>query len=136
MNHTRILLVDDDPDDQFIFADTLDEIAKNVECVTANNGVEAIAYLNTANPIPSLIFLDLNMPFMNGFQCLEQIKKDDKLRHLPVIIYTTSDNPTDEKRAKELSASIFFTKPRNFRLLKGKLLEILQMDFSKLQNVL
>jgi CheY-like chemotaxis protein len=133
MNHTRILLVDDD---QFIFADALDEIAKNVECVTANNGVEAIAYLNTANPIPSLIFLDLNMPFMNGFQCLEQIMKDDKLRHLPVIIYTTSDNPHRRKACKGIRCVIFFTKPRNFRLLKGKLLEILQMDFSKLQNVL
>ena len=89
MNHTRILLVDDDPDDQFIFADTLDEIAKNVECVTANNGVEAIAYLNTANPIPSLIFLDLNMPIMSGHEFLKcQQQQAKAIANIPVIVMT------------------------------------------------
>ena len=120
MNHTRILLVDDNPDDQFIFADALDEIAKNVECVTANNGVEAIAYLNTANPIPSLIFLDLNMPFMNGFQCLEQIMKDDKLRHLPVIIYTTSDNPHRRKACKGIKCVNIFYQATQFQITERK----------------
>jgi len=91
--------------------------------------LKAMEYLKTAASMPSLIFLDLNMPLMNGFQCLEQIKKDDKFKHLPVIIYTTSNNPTDEDRAKESGAEMFFTKTPNFKLLKAKLLEILKTNF-------
>ena len=136
MAHTKILLIDDDADDQFIFKDALTEIAAGIECVTANNGLEALDYLKTTVPNPSLIFLDLNMPFMNGFECLERIKKENLLKEIPVVIFTTSDNPVDKKRTKELGAEIFFTKTPNFKLLKEKLRDILKTDFSKSQNVL
>src|SRR4051795_4160534 len=62
MNHKKILLIDDDPDDQFIFMDATNELETGIECITANNGFEALALLNTVEPPPSLIFLDLNMP--------------------------------------------------------------------------
>jgi len=136
MNHTKILLVDDDPDDQLIFADALNEIATGIECATANNGMEAITYLETTIALPSLIFLDLNMPGMNGFQCVGQIKKDERFKQIPVIIYTTSDDPKDEKRTKESGAEIFFTKTSDFKLLKEKLFNILKTDFSKLKKAL
>jgi len=129
MKHTNILLVDDDADDQLIFIDALNEIAAGIECATANNGLEALEYLKEVVPKPTLIFLDLNMPFMNGFECLARIKKEDPLKEIPVVIFTTSDNPGDEKRTKELGAKIFFTKGPSFRLLKEKLLNILITDF-------
>ncbi|SRR6266542_6222252 len=134
MTHKKILLVDDDADDQLIFTDAMSEVDPGIECITVNNGMEALVYLQTAIPLPSLIFLDLNMPLMNGFQCLAQIKKDNEFKHLPVIIYTTSDNPVDKKRTRELGAEIFFTKISDFKLLKAELLDILNLDFSKLQT--
>jgi len=124
MHHAKILLIDDDSDDQFIFTDAVNEIATGIECVTVNNGLEALNYLKTIDRTPSLIFLDLNMPIMNGFECLERIKKEDRFKEIPVIIFTTSNNPVDEKRAKQLGAHVFFSKTPNFKLLKEKLLNI------------
>src|SRR5258706_9210858 len=132
MSHTKILLIDDDADDQFIFIDALNEIATGIECVTVNNGLEALDYLKTIVQNPSLIFLDLNMPIMNGFECLQRIKKENRFKAIPVIIFTTSNNPVDEKHTKELGAEIFFTKTPNFKLLKQKLLDILKTDFSRI----
>lgn len=134
MNHVKILLVDDDVDDQFIFIDAINEIAPGIECKAVNNGLEAIDHLQKANPRPSLIFLDLNMPFMNGFECLVHLKKDNLLKEIPVIIFTTSDSPREIKLTKELGAEVFLTKTSNFKLLKAKLLDILKTDFSKISQ--
>ena len=134
MNKKKILLVDDDADDQFIFLDAMSEIDSGIECLTAETCTEALTMLKAIVPPPSLIFLDLNMPFMNGFACLDEIKKDADLKQIPVIIFTTSSDLSDKKRAKELGAEIFFTKTANFKLLKEKLLDIFNSDFSKSKN--
>lgn len=130
MNTRRILLIDDDVDDQLIFTDMINEITTGVECIIAGNGVVGLRLLKSGAPIPSLIFLDLNMPLMNGFDCLKHIKEDEKLRNIPVIIFTTSDNPADKKRTREQGAEMFLTKTPDFKKLKSKLSEILSTDFS------
>ena len=130
--YKKILLVDDDVDDQVIFLDALSEITTQVDCITAGNGLEALTTLKTLTPLPSLIFLDLNMPLMNGFECLENLKKDNQYKKIPVVIFTTSDNPMDVVRAKKSGADLFFTKTPDFQLLKTKLLDIFKTDFSKL----
>ena len=127
-----ILLIDDDPDDQLIFTDLLDELETTVQCKTVNNGAEAMAYLETAPRLPSFIFLDLNMPRMSGFQCLTKIKEDERFKHIPVLIYTTSNNPLDEEYAKELGADLFITKTSNFKLLKENLRSVLDSSRVKL----
>jgi len=127
--HKKILLVDDDPDDQLIFIDTLQEIKSDVECVTASNGVEALEYLSTNDAAPSIIFLDLNMPLMNGFECLERIKKNHQLKEIPVIIFTTSNSPLDQKRTRELGAKTFINKTPDVAMLKTKLQDILTTRF-------
>jgi CheY-like chemotaxis protein len=114
--------------------DALGEIAMDTECITANSGFQALDYLKEIVPAPSLIFIDLNMPLMDGFECLKSIKNNERLKEIPVVIFTTSDNPADKKSSKELGAEIFFTKTANFKLLKTKLLEILETDFSELKN--
>jgi len=131
MMHKKILLVDDDLDDQVFFLDALSEITKNVECITAVNGLEALSNLKVIKPSPSIIFLDLNMPLMNGFECLKKMKNDEQYKNIPVVIFTTSNNRADEIYAKELGAKLFFTKTPDFKLLKSKLLHILETDFSK-----
>jgi len=130
MIHKTILLVDDDLDDQVIFLDALTEIAKQVTCKIANNGVEAFKILQRMTPPPSIIFLDLNMPFMNGFECLGLIKKDEAYKRIPMVILTTSNDPVDEARAKGLGAQLFFTKTPDFNLLKSTIMDVLTTDFS------
>ena len=124
--HNKILLVDDDLDDQLFFVDAINEIEPNLNCSIANNGLEAMDYLKKIPPPPSLIFLDLNMPLMNGFECLAQLKKTIGYKEIPVIIFTTSNNPADKALTISMGATMFYTKPPDFIAYKNKLRSILQ----------
>jgi len=106
----RILLIDDDADDQLIFREIIEEISPDIQCLAVHNGLEAIDKLAGMNPGPTMIFLDLNMPFISGWECWDRIRKDDGMSHIPVVIMTTSDNQADKKRALELGARAFITK--------------------------
>ena len=113
MKPKRILVVDDDTDDQELFCEALEQISINVECVIAENGLEALQHLEHPPPY-DLIFLDLNMPVMNGYETLTVLKKDTKYRNIPVIIFSTTHNQNDIKKCMELGAEHFFPKPNNF----------------------
>lgn len=124
-----ILLVDDDPDDNFYHQIIINEmnIVNHIDIVI--NGIEAIAYLKKENQIPpEIIFLDLNMPKMNGWEFLEQYKHLDIAQKAKVliVILTTSANPDHIKRAKEIQdVTGYETKP----LTKELMMEILQQHF-------
>jgi CheY-like chemotaxis protein len=116
-----ILLIDDDDDDQFIFLTALENVAPDSHCDIANNALEAFQYLHTRVETPDMIFLDLNMPLMNGFEFLLILKNDPRFSLVPVIIFSTSDNPEDLARAKDLGALQFITKTADIELLKKDL---------------
>ncbi len=108
----QILLVDDDEDDQSIFLAIVEKIRPALKCATAWNGIDALNIISASDPLPEMIFLDLNMPLMNGHQFLTEITKDTRLRNIPVIVLSTSSHlPTREKALLELGAWHFFTKP-------------------------
>jgi len=124
MNNTiSILIVDDDPDDLELFIEALFEIHPSIRCHSAANGKDALLMLENfkKNQLPDYIFLDLNMPGMNGKQCLIEIKKDKVLHEIPVIIYTTSSIEEDVQETRHLGASFFLTKPEKFDELKNAL---------------
>lgn len=120
-----ILLIDDDDDDVLIFKLALSEIDSAINCITATNAIDGFEQLQNFAHLPSHIFLDLNMPVINGFECLEQLKRDRRLNQIPVIIYTTSNHPRDYRHAIELGAFNFLTKTANLETLKQTLREIL-----------
>ncbi|CAN5469824.1 response regulator [soil metagenome] len=128
----RILLVDDDADDQLYFRDAINELCKMVECEIANNGREAQVQIGNPPP-PDIIFLDLNMPLMNGYEFLDYLKKEDAYKNIPVVIFTTSKEPQDVDRVRQMGAHLFFTKPTNFNILCSKLDKILDMNFSAME---
>ena len=130
MKTHKILLVDDDADDQFFFMDAISNIDSSLHCEVANNGIEAIDHLKTIPPPPSVIFLDLNMPMMNGYECLEKIKQLPEFKEIPVVIFTTSSNPKDKEITKKLGAKIFLTKTSDFRQLQIQLKEILKLELN------
>ena len=112
----EILLVEDDPGDVDLTMEVLDmaKVKLNINVVT--DGVEALQYLRQEGkykmaPRPDMLLLDLNMPRMDGRETLEEIKKDENLRGIPIIILTTSDADTDVVRSYALGASCFITKP-------------------------
>jgi len=127
MNLTkRIMLIDDDPDDRLFFRDAVHTVRPDLQCELASSCLEAIKQLEVAPP--DLIFMDLNMPVMNGFDCLVYLKKKSELRDIPVIIFTTSKNMNDINRTRQLGASWFMTKPDDFSVLCKKLNRVIQKD--------
>lgn len=108
----KILLVDDDADDRKYFIEAVNEIDASIECDTAIDGQQALKLLN--NPeytLPDFIFLDLHMPRYNGKQCLQLIKADDRLKDIPVIIYTTSKEVEESEQLQNMGAVHFISKP-------------------------
>ena len=120
-----ILIVDDDIDDLLFFADAIAEIDPQIQCVNAMNGIEALRQLESMSARPDFIFLDLNMPKMNGKQCLRHIKNSPLFYSIPVIIYSTSRLPEDMAEVAELGAAAFLIKPNKFHLLKTEIAGIL-----------
>lgn len=112
---TKFLIVDDDTEDQELFIDAVKEVDPSIECISAFNGEEALNLLRKdLSILPDYIFMDLNMPVLNGIQCLEEIKKTKTLHHIPVLIYTTSNWIRNEEETRKLGAHHFFTKPVRF----------------------
>src|SRR5688572_28383089 len=96
------LLIDDDIDDREIFALALEDLGLNCSLLTAKNGVDALTLLRANQSlIPEFIFIDLNMPLLNGKLCLSETKKIERLHQVPAIIYTTSSHERDIQETRE-----------------------------------
>jgi CheY-like chemotaxis protein len=107
-------LIDDDFDDQEIFSLALEKVDSSFTFISANSGSEALQMLgNRQLSVPDFIFLDLNMPRMNGKECLKEIKKFEHLKDIPVVIYSTSSMRNDIAETSSLGAADFITKPFN-----------------------
>lgn len=126
-----ILLADDDPDDAEMFSMVLSEVDGSVKFYHVDNGLAVLEYLKQIeNPLPDVIFLDINMPEMSGWQCLTALKNNDTSKHIPVLIYSTSAHPRDKQIAMDLGASAFITKPSDYKTL-GKLLSTVISNLHK-----
>jgi len=121
-----ILMVDDDPDDVQLFCSALYETNKPYYCISVPDGEEALQFLNATFINPDFIFIDLNMPRVNGKECLMQIKKQPKLNGIPVIIYSTSMQKREIEQLYELGADYFITKPYSTHDLMNTITKILE----------
>src|ERR1700748_738161 len=102
---TRFLVIDDDTDDRELFTEALASVDPVIACDQATDGSEALKRLISREiDQPDIIFLDINMPIMDGWQFLRQLKKEDQYKHIPVIVYTTSSNSKDKRIADDLGA--------------------------------
>ena len=111
------LLVDDDPDDQEVFLTALNDVSDTALCLVAPDGDRALELLHNEETIPDYIFLDLNMPRMNGFEFLTAMKKSKILKDIPVIVYSTTSQPAQIEKVKKLGATEFFTKTYKYKEL-------------------
>ncbi len=122
MNHLpsiNILLVEDSPSDVRLTREALRDWQGLSRLEVVHDGVEAMAFLHREDPYrdvsrPDLILLDLNLPRKNGIEVLAEIKGDDDLKTIPVIVLTTSDNQRDILNSYRLHANAYLTKPVNF----------------------
>jgi CheY-like chemotaxis protein len=126
-----ILLADDDSDDRELFEDALNIVAEGLILKTAENGIEALQLLDQFSEMPDLIFLDMNMPLMNGYDCLKTIKTNEQTRHIPVIIFSTSVQEETVNAVYNSGASLYAVKPNSFAGLKELQKKILSLDWGK-----
>ena len=115
-----ILYVDDDADDQEMFSYAFHECSSGFELKTAENGIDALEKLASGQK-PACIYIDINMPKMNGLQFLEIIKSRREYADIPAIIFSTTLDPITVKEAGRLGAAEFFVKPTNFNALVDQL---------------
>jgi CheY-like chemotaxis protein len=114
-----ILLVEDSSDDVFFFRRAVQKCGFSVMAHVAADGVEAMDYLlnkgrftdANAYPTPDIMFLDLKLPHVNGFEVLEWMRQNGECPKVPVVVLTSSSQPEDQERAQALGAALFLTKP-------------------------
>jgi len=124
-----VLNVDDDQEDREFFCDALREIDPSIVCLVAGSGMEALALLQKQDPLPDYIFLDINMPMMDGKQCLKVLKSIPEFESIPVIMYSTSTDTREIRECYNLGAVDFLIKPHSYDKLVNDLASI--FDFSK-----
>ena len=123
----NILLIDDDRDDAELFEEILKEIDSSINFEHIEDSKKCLEKLaDQKTNLPDMIFLDINMPIISGWQCLDQFKKTDHLKSIPVIMFTTSSQPREKENALQHGADGFITKPNEYNVLKDSLSEIIQ----------
>jgi CheY-like chemotaxis protein len=129
-NIVEILLVDDDQDDRSIFNDALSELKIETSLTLLEDGRDLVGYLeNPKSKRPDILFLDLNMPYKSGVECLREIRQIDKFKDLSVAIYSTSNSEKDMEDTFINGANIYIRKPNDFTQLKKVLTEVLSINW-------
>jgi CheY-like chemotaxis protein len=127
-----LFIIDDDREDCELFCEAVLEVDASIRCITAQDGKEAIQVLNgNTRKLPDYIFLDINMPVMNGKETLTEIKKDPRFKRIPVIMYSTTSDTEEIRGYYALGAHDFLIKPHNFKKLVEALDSILRTGSKK-----
>jgi len=128
LNELNILLADDDTDDCLFFKDAVTVFIPTANFTAVHDGDELMQLLSKeTNKLPDMLFLDLNMPRKNGFECLAEIKQHQKLKTLPVVIFSTSNVHDEINAIFKTGADVYIRKPRNFDQLVNVIQHALKM---------
>lgn len=114
-----ILCIDDDEDDRELIDSVIQELNEKYMVLKASNGEEALQLLEKQEKPPCLILLDINMPVMGGKETLKKLKSSEGYSRIPVIVFTTSSNPSDEAFFSEFGVPVH-TKPDKFQTMISK----------------
>ncbi|MGZ3909786.1 MAG: response regulator [Flavisolibacter sp.] len=122
-----VILAEDDPDDQDFFKEALSEISSLIQLTGVKNGDELMTLLESF--IPDIIFLDLDMPYKNGLECITEIRANPQLQNIPIVIFSSTTRPSNINTAYEMGADLFFIKPSVYKELVSSIRAILYLDW-------
>ncbi|MCV2484373.1 response regulator [Flavobacterium sp. SH_e] len=131
-----IYLAEDDEDDRLLFFDAVQDLELPAAVKAACDGQELLNMLDkTAERLPDMIFLDINMPIKNGFDCLEKIRsREDALKEVRIIMLSTSKSPDNIELCYKLGADFYAVKPSSFQGLKDLLQKVFEMEWGSFQK--
>lgn len=116
-NHKVCYLIDDDYEDQEIFVTAVNEVNPAFYCAVKSDAESALLELKESAQLADIIFLDINMPKMDGFEFIIHLKRDSRLKSIPVIFYSTTRDEDQISKATKLGASGFITKTASYKEL-------------------
>lgn len=126
----NIFLADDDPDDRALFEQALDGFSTKHTLNFFHNGKDLLEYFNNPDAeIPDILFLDLNMPYFSGTECLIELRKNSRFRDLPIAIYSTSSSEKDQEDTFVNGANVYIKKPDSFGKLQQVLHEVITVNW-------
>ena len=126
----HIMLADDDEDDRLFFKEAFEEVKINYRISAFNDGEQLMEHLyGTSNPLPDIIFLDLNMPRKSGIECLKEIRANERLKKISVAIYSTSSSEQDIEDTFVSGANVYIKKPNDFNMLKKILSDVVHINW-------
>lgn len=121
-----LLLAEDDPDMAFFVCHEFEKLAPGWEVVHAGNGTAAVIRLQQ-KPRPRLLITDLNMPGKNGFELIEWARNEEDLAELPIYVFSSSDDPSDEERCHQLRADGFFKKTLDLKEMRHRFRSLIDL---------
>jgi len=133
----KFFLIDDDNDDRELFLEALSAVDNSVVFYYAADAEDALEKLDTKSiDTPDIIFLDINLPAMTGWQCLSKLKSTDSSKNIPVIMYSTSSHSRDKNIARDLGALCLITKPHDYKQIKTVLSTVVtNVNTGELDNI-
>jgi CheY-like chemotaxis protein len=133
MKPLNVLLADDDSDDCAFFEEALSAISPGFSMIVKRDGQEVLEYLFHPHAVlPDIIFLDLNMPLIDGAKCLEEIRKNKNMDDIFIVMNTTTASWNEIDRSYNNGANLFLIKPNSFQELKQSIETIINLDFKHL----
>jgi len=124
------ILVDDDPDDRMLFENAFSDINSNSNLLAFKNGAEAISHFEqNETEAPHIVFLDLNMPLVDGLEVLDYLRRSEKYQRVPIVIYSTSSAERDIQATLSAGANIYIVKPNTYQKLKLAIDKALRMQW-------
>ncbi|UTA68685.1 response regulator [Emticicia sp. 21SJ11W-3] len=130
-NPIKVLLAEDDEDDQFFFSNVLSELPFATELTIVNNGMAAVEKLKCPESQPDIIFLDLNMPKMSGKECLKMIKTNNLYKTIPCVILSTSSSGAEIEETYCAGANLYLLKPNEVSNLLKMVDTVLKIDWKE-----
>jgi DNA-binding response OmpR family regulator len=129
-----VLYIDDDPDDSEFAVEALSNVDDTIKCLVFTKAKDALQFLLETDELPDFIFLDINMPLMNGKQCLLKIKAEPKLKDIPVVMCSTTLQTSEMKVYFEMGVYDFIVKPNTIEKMRIEMQAIIESRQSELFN--
>lgn len=138
-----ILYIEDNPDEADIFKRAVSRLVPPPSFTILKNGSEGIdyllhqgEYLGQAPPMPRVVLIDLNLPGHSGFDVIQQVRAASRTRYLPLVVYSSSDNPKDIRRAYDLGANAYLIKPGSYHEVSSMMRRAIEFWLAQNRHVL